>query len=247
MQPLVRTVVLFGYLAATLARSSTVAFTCCNGEASCGSTQNDAGVCSSLGDMYYALNGPGWYPDYPKPNSWNCAAAGSPTNYCNFSFYGLECSPAGNLTTLTMSSQSMIGILPATLGAITSLERLLLSNTLLRGPLPDSLGQLSLLTSITIMSSAINGTIPDLSSAKGLQELHLDYNGLSGSLGPWLGALSQLTDCSFMSNRLSGTLPDYLGSLTSLTVRQLRDGGPLYHAGSVIKMVPLTHPAHSGP
>ena len=55
-------------------------FTCCTGQASCGSAINDPVVCAALGELYYSTNGPGWY----NRVGWSSAAAGTPTSYCNF-------------------------------------------------------------------------------------------------------------------------------------------------------------------
>ena len=45
-------------------------------------------VCSALGDLYYATNGTGW----TNNRGWSLAAAGTPTDYCNFyvGSYGKE-------------------------------------------------------------------------------------------------------------------------------------------------------------
>ena len=64
-------------------------FTCCTGQASCGSVNNDPVVCSALGDLYSATNGSGWM----NKGGWNSAAAGTPTDYCGFyQWSGTPCS-----------------------------------------------------------------------------------------------------------------------------------------------------------
>ena len=84
------------------------AFTCCTGQSSCGGYQNDPVVCSALGDLYAATNGPSWLNN----TGWAAAAAGSPTDFCGrynhplnpgpFFYYTLNpaCSSAGVLTYL---------------------------------------------------------------------------------------------------------------------------------------------------
>jgi len=51
----------------------------------CGA-DNDATVCSALGDFYNATNGASWISN----NGWSAAAAGAPTDYCTFK--GATCS-----------------------------------------------------------------------------------------------------------------------------------------------------------
>jgi len=72
-------------------------FTCCSGQASCGSVTNDPVVCSALGDLYYATKGSGW----TTKTGWSSAAAGNATNYCNFVLVGFAtCNSAGVLVNL---------------------------------------------------------------------------------------------------------------------------------------------------
>jgi hypothetical protein len=51
----------------------------------CGAN-NDATVCSALGDLYNATNGSYW----TYQTGWSEATAGTPTDYCTF--YGVICS-----------------------------------------------------------------------------------------------------------------------------------------------------------
>ena len=60
-------------------------FTCCSGQASCGSVVNNPVYCSVLGEFYYATNGP---TSWTATTGWSSAAAGTPTNYCTFNSCG---------------------------------------------------------------------------------------------------------------------------------------------------------------
>ena len=69
-------------------------FTCCTGQASCGSVNNNAVTCSALGNLYSATGGSGW----SVKTGWSAAAAGTATSYCTF--YGASCTVAGSLSHL---------------------------------------------------------------------------------------------------------------------------------------------------
>jgi hypothetical protein len=79
-------------------RVSAQTFTCCSGQASCGSVTNNPVFCSALGDLYYATNGP---TSWTTKTGWSSAAAGTPTSYCSFyQAVGSRCTVAGVLTAL---------------------------------------------------------------------------------------------------------------------------------------------------
>ena len=64
------------------------------------SVTNNPVVCSALGDLYYATNGP---TNWTRKDGWSSAAAGTPTSYCSFyttSSRRTFCDGAGVLTAL---------------------------------------------------------------------------------------------------------------------------------------------------
>ena len=113
-------------------------FTCCSGQASCGSANNNPVTCSALGDLYASTNGAGWL----VRGNWSSAAAGTATDYCTLS--NATCS-AGVLISLcvpallarlffasdrteialrrasNLGANQLVGTLPSSLGSLTGL------------------------------------------------------------------------------------------------------------------------------
>jgi len=130
---------------------------------------NDPGVCTFLGDFYYATHGNLWASSW-----WKQAASGIPTDYCHY----YTCSAKGEINQLSISGISpslFIGTLPDSIGMCTSLQTLRLSSlTGLSGSLPPSLGSLTNLVSLDLSLTSLSGSVPSSwSSLTSLQYLIL--------------------------------------------------------------------------
>ena len=119
----------------------------------------------------------------------------------------------------------MSGEIPAELGSLSNLERLVLENNKLSGEIPAELGSLSNLEWFHLRNNDLSGEIPpELGSLSNLESLSLSGNfELSGEIPAELGSLSYLTYLSLSLNELSGEIPAELGSLSNLT--ELHLGG----------------------
>ncbi|KAI3759122.1 hypothetical protein L6452_06697 [Arctium lappa] len=145
------------------------------------------------------------------------------------------------LQVLDLTSSSVLGPIPPSIGSLNRLNRLLLSNNSLTGIIPDSMGQLSSLSVLNLSHNTLTGSVPtsfsalanltflDLSSNflsgpippgfgsfSSLRHLNLSRNSLASSVPAQLGNLSQLVDLDLGFNSLSGSLPRELGGLTRL-------------------------------
>ena len=109
----------------------------CQSLLTCG-VNNNATVCSALGDLYSATNGASW----ANSNGWSIAAAGTAIDYCTF--FGVTCSngvlqlmcvrsiwccSSVALRCLTcalsnLNGNQLSGTMPSTLGSLTGLQTL---------------------------------------------------------------------------------------------------------------------------
>uniref|UniRef100_A0A1J3GTB4 Putative LRR receptor-like serine/threonine-protein kinase n=1 Tax=Noccaea caerulescens TaxID=107243 RepID=A0A1J3GTB4_NOCCA len=129
-------------------------------------------------------------------------------------WFGLRLS---TLQVLDLSSCSVSGVVPVTLGNLTSLKSLNLSRNSLTGSVPSSLGDLSSLYEIDLSKNTLTGTLPpSFSSFKNLRVLDVSSNYLTGPIPPGLGSLSELLYLNFSSNSFSSSIPPQLGDLVNL-------------------------------
>ncbi|EOA29838.1 hypothetical protein CARUB_v10012932mg [Capsella rubella] len=121
------------------------------------------------------------------------------------------------LQVLDLSSCSVSGVVPFTLGNLTMLRTLNLSHNSLTSFLPSSLGQLSNLSELDLSRNSLTGTLPpSFSSLKNLLTLDVSSNYLTGPIPPGLGTLSKLIHLNFSSNSFSSPIPSELGDLVNL-------------------------------
>lgn len=129
-------------------------------------------------------------------------------------WFGLRLS---SLRILDLSSCSIIGPIPPTLGNLTSLVTLNLSNNALTGQVPPSLGQLSRLSTLDLSQNKLVGAIPDtFLSFKNLTLLDMSSNFFSGPIPQDIGTLLLLKSLNLSDNSFSTTIPTQLGNLSNL-------------------------------
>jgi hypothetical protein len=114
--------VLLCLAAALIAPVGAATFTCSSQDA----------TCNALGALYTATGGASW----TRNSGWTTAAAGTATNYC--SFYNVTCG-GGNVLSVVLASNGLVGTMPADLASLTALTALTLSGNTLSGTVPASL------------------------------------------------------------------------------------------------------------
>ncbi|KAK9108857.1 hypothetical protein Sjap_016917 [Stephania japonica] len=122
-----------------------------------------------------------------------------------------------SLQVLDLSSCSITGPIPSSLGNLANLSVLDLSRNRINGVIPSTLGMLSRLLVLDLSKNSLTGSIPlSFSSINKLTLLDLSSNSLSRSIPPSLGTLSNLQFLNLFNNSLAGSIPVQLGGLSRL-------------------------------
>jgi hypothetical protein len=121
------------------------------------------------------------------------------------------------LLDIALSSNNLVGSVPATIGNLTSLEALRLDHNALVGAIPPTLGNLRNLKFLDLEQNAIEDAIPSsLFHCRELQFVNLSKNQLRGQLDSQVWRLPKLHALLLSGNRFSGLLPTNEEPLTDL-------------------------------
>ena len=136
---------------------------------------------------------------------------------CTNSWAYVACT-SGVVTGLDLSSLSLVGVLPASLRWVDTLQSLSLASNSFSGSLPRSWSTLTALTLLRADSNSLSASIPDAWSTMGsLLQLNLGYNSLTGTLPPALpSGMTSLTRLIATDN--ADMCGPYPGSWTSTLV-----------------------------
>jgi hypothetical protein len=130
------------------------------------------------------------------------------------------------LQVLDLSSCSVNGAIPSSLGNLTNLTTLYLSHNNLTGQIPFSLRQLGHLSVLDLSRNSLTESIPTSFALLGnLSVLDLSVNNLSGLIPPGIGTLVKLQYLNLSSNGFSSSIPPQLGDLESLVDLDLSFNG----------------------
>ena len=170
--------------------------------------------------FYLATDGPDWV----NSDNW---LSDRPLS----EWYGVLTDSLGRVTELRLQNNRVGGELPAELGQLANLKRLLLHRDFwhgvwysnpIRGEIPLELGQLTNLEELSLISNKLSGEIPaELGQLPNLKELLLANNDLRGNIPAELGQLTNLKRLLLARNDLSGEIPADLGQLTNLEFMDL--------------------------
>ncbi|KAL3732670.1 hypothetical protein ACJRO7_029337 [Eucalyptus globulus] len=133
---------------------------------------------------------------------------------------------------MDLADNKIHGILPTSIGKITTLSNLDLSWNLVKGGIPSSIGSLCSLVNFDLSNNNLTSSLPEIlqrgsetcysqSSLPNLRYLRLNDNWLRGYLPSWMGQLKNLEELTLDYNLLEGPIPSSLGTLKNLTVLDL--------------------------
>ncbi|KAK7324370.1 hypothetical protein VNO77_27904 [Canavalia gladiata] len=124
-----------------------------------------------------------------------------------------------NLITLNMSSSSLQGSLPASLGDMRQLNNLDLSHNNLSGYIPQEFGQGSNdLRFLKLSNNNLHGPfLPAGSNFTKLISLHQANNNFKGKIPDGIMNSSELRMLDLSNNQLQGEIPNWIGSFQNLT------------------------------
>ena len=134
-------------------------------------------------------------------------------------WHGVYVDSRGRVVGLELFANRLNGTIPAELGKLTELRRLVIARNYggLTGPIPAELGNLANLERMYLYSNGLEGAIPpELGSLPSLETLSLLSNNLEGEIPRELGNLASLGGLFLHDNNLEGTIPPELGNLANL-------------------------------
>ncbi|XP_043721131.1 receptor-like protein EIX1 [Telopea speciosissima] len=146
----------------------------------------------------------------------------------NYKVSGLIPSSIGNLSSLIeldLSATQLSGPIPTSIGNLSSLIELDLSATQLSGPIPATIRNLSSLRTLDLSNTQITGPIPmSIGGLSSLRTLHLSGTQITGPIPKSIGGLSSLRylDLSY-NQKLDATIPESIGELSELVVLMLTE------------------------
>ncbi|XP_047259665.1 LRR receptor-like serine/threonine-protein kinase ERECTA [Capsicum annuum] len=136
-----------------------------------------------------------------------------------------------NLTFLSVYLNPLIGMLPASIGNLSTSLRTFVANICkIKGRIPNEVGNLSILLDLSLSGNNLH-----------LGDIYLDQNLLSGSLPNCLGNITSLREIHLGSNKLSSNITPSLGKLQDLVVLDLSSNNMKLEACKIWKTFLLRH------
>lgn len=137
-------------------------------------------------------------------------------------WHGVTTDGSGNVTSIALSYNNLVGTLPTEVGELTSLEFLDVWGNSLTGDFPSWIGNFPNLSTLALQSNQFTGEIPaEIWSMTTLTQLYLAENNLTGALPAEIGQLTELETLTLSNNSFSGAIPPEIGNLTNLSQLEL--------------------------
>lgn len=154
--------------------------------------------------FYNATDGPNW------TNTWDLTQPKS-------SWRGITLNDEGCVLYFQLTWNSMDGSIPAEIGNLKHLEKLVLTSNGLTDTIPNEIAELTRLQILNLNGNKLTGNIPtQLKKLKNLTELDLASNNLNGNIPVEISELYNLKILYLFRNYLTGEIPGELEYLTNL-------------------------------
>jgi Leucine-rich repeat (LRR) protein len=178
---------------------------------------------ASLISLYSSTNGDNWR----RNDGWfEAINENGSCDYCDW--YGIQCDLDGRVICIDMDGfpncieQNNLGVdmegeIPASIGDLDKLEKLLLGKNKLYGTIPTEIGKLRNLKFFSVAYNDYSTEIPEsIYNIENLEYLNLRDNEFNGSLSSSIGNLEKLTDIRMSRNLLTGNIPTEITTLKDL-------------------------------
>ncbi|KAJ9175866.1 hypothetical protein P3X46_014374 [Hevea brasiliensis] len=152
-------------------------------------------------------------------DSWNTSLP-----YCQWR--GVSCSSKHRqrVTVLDLSSQGLVGRVPAHIGNLSFLRVILLHNNSFHGEIPPEIGKLLRLETIWLSNNSFLGEVPkNLTSCINLREINFIDNNLTGKIPVELGIIPNLAVLCLGKNNFKGKIPPTFGNFSFLILLSLEE------------------------
>ncbi|MEP6940368.1 MAG: hypothetical protein ABI846_11440, partial [Rudaea sp.] len=176
--------------------------------ANCAHAAIPAAERSALLDIYNGAGGAGWIYHL----NWNGAVGSECGNDSTGAppWFGVTCDASGShVISIYLPQNNLVGSLPASISAFSSLQTLNVSTNSLSGPIP-TIAALTALQNVSLEQNSFSGGLPALAGLGALVGFDASNNSLSGPI-PSLGGLANLQGFNISVNTLTGSVPALAG------------------------------------
>jgi Leucine-rich repeat (LRR) protein len=148
-------------------------------------------------------------------SGWLCSSGSPIISYCSWA--GVICTGTA-VTEINLSSFSVSGSIPSSIGYLTHITYLSLFNNDLISSIPSSVGYLTSSYYLDLSYNKLTSSIPSsIGYLTALTNLWLSYNKLIGTIPSSIGFLTLLSGLYVNDNSLSGSVPSFLCAVTVMT------------------------------
>ncbi|EFA84670.1 leucine-rich repeat-containing protein [Heterostelium album PN500] len=150
-------------------------------------------------------------------NDWTMKSNWKVSDPCTNNWYGVICNPNGQVTSLILEENNLVGSLPQQLENLIHLESIILDGNLLTGQIPNIFETMTNLSVIQLQNNLLEG---DISWTEKLP-LNITYlwiagNQFTGEIPKTWPKYTKLDLIFVELNRLEGTIPEEIGNMESL-------------------------------